>query len=120
MDYDGIHAEDGEAEGYTEIDGGIASEVGNAPLIDIDAGHSYLGITDLHNIDGGEADEGFHTYYEIDCGGAYQAEDERTDWYGTQGFNFDIDGGASSPHFFSSRSLHTHVKNNAISINFRI
>ena len=116
MDYDGIHAEDGEAEGYTDVDGGIAETDNNVGIVDIDAGHSYLGMTDINNIDGGEADEGFHTYYDIDCGNAYHAEDERVDWYGTQGFNYDIDGGGSSPYFFHSKSLNINVRNNGILI----
>lgn len=121
MDYDGIHAEDGEAEGYTELDGGIAAEgETNVPQIDVDAGHSYLGITDMDNIDGGEADEGFHTYYEIDGGDAYHEEDNRRDWYGTQGFNYDIDGGSCSPYYFNSRSLIINVINNGITMDVEI
>lgn len=113
-DYDGIHAEDGEAEGYKELDGGIADDISNAPYIDADAGHSYLGRTDMDDINGGEADEKYHDYSEIDGGGAYHDEDEIKNWRGSQLFNYDIDGGTSSRVYFKSKSVEVDLKANLI------
>lgn len=116
MDYDGLNAEKGEDDGYKDLDGGIADDAHNTPYIDIDAGKSYLGMRNINDLDGGGADEAYNEYLEVDGGGAYHSDDERTDWYGTQGFNYDIDGGASNPEYFKSRSIEINVKGNAITL----
>lgn len=117
QDYNGFDAEKGEETGFTEIDGGVAEDSKNAPYIEVDAGKSYLSATNIDNIDGGNADESYEEYLEIDGGEAYHPDDQRKDWFGTQCFNYDLDGGSSTPHYFRSRSLEVNISGNNISMN---
>ena len=48
------------------------------------------------------------------------ANNERLDWFGTQGFNYIIDGGYASHNQFISRSMHLRVIDNQITSDVRI
>ena len=118
LDYDGRAAFSGEDNTYEDMDGGIADPMHNLPYRDLDAGSSYLGRNDIDDLNGGAADEEpMEEYMDIDGGDAYHSEDERTDWYGTQGFNYILDGGGAANNLFRSRTLETRVFANTIQMN---
>lgn len=120
LDYNGLNAEDGEAEGYKDLDGGIADESQNVPYRDLDAGRSYLGMVDYNNLDGSNADEAGKEYVELDGGDAYILDDEKTDWFGSQGFNANLDGGGANNLFFKSQSTTINVKGRRVNIDINI
>lgn len=116
-DYDGLDAPQGENLGFKDLNGGVADDKLNAPYFDVNCGKSYLSLKNINDLNGGEAYEGYKEYADVDGGEAYHPDDERTDWYGIQGFNYDLDGGACTPDYFNSRALDVHVDGNEVSMN---
>ena len=106
LDINGITAETGEKEETTDIDGGSADPSETAPYLMLNAGHSYLGLVDMNDMNGGIADEKYKEYYSINGGEAYDPNTLKADAMGSQMFNFVIDGGAASKSEFINNSMH--------------
>lgn len=109
MDYD--------YDGYTEdekvtredVNGGTADETKIAPYIMVNGGKSYQKNVDLSNIDGGEANQYDRDYYDIDGGEALHKDDTKTDMFGSQKFNYMIDGGCANGRRFINNMIDLYL-----------
>ena len=117
LNYDGKNASEGQASGYTDLDGGVARTESNYPYITVNGGSSYLGMIDWNDLNGGWADESYKDYYIIDGGYAYHVDDRRTDYMGSQMFNYIIDGGSAHNRRFISNTLDIYMGGNTIYAN---
>ena len=105
LDYNGLNAQQGEQSGYKELDGGTASTGDKVAYENINCGNAYLGLLDYSDLNGGQANEYNREYFEIDGGEAYHPEDRRTDYMGSTGFNYMIDGGGASNTNFANNTI---------------
>lgn len=108
MDFDGVTAEKGEEE-TTDVDGGNANDSSVYPYVMINCGSSYPGMIDMHDVNGGEANEFDREYFSINGGEAYDPDYHKTDIMGSQNFNYIIDGGVAGAKEFISSTLHLKV-----------
>ena len=108
MDFDlnGIDAEKGEIEEVTDIDCGTADPTSTPHYTTFNGGKSYLGIVNIRDLNGGNANEDFGDYYSINGGEAYDPDVNKTDAMGSQKFNYIIDGGAAGKDEFISNTFH--------------
>lgn len=104
LDFDGIHAEDGESV-TKEIDGGEADSSHCIPYIEANGGSAYLGVPNFSNIDGGEADEFDREYFDVDGGYPFNEDDIKTDEMGSANFNYEIDGGGAAKRRYITNSM---------------
>ena len=104
LDFDGIHAEDGESV-TKEIDGGTADDYSAVPYIEANGGGAYLGSPNISDINGAEANEYDREYFEIDGGYAFDIDFMKTDAMGTQMFNYEIDGGGAGKRKFMTNTF---------------
>lgn len=119
-DYDGTTAARGEDVTIPDMDGGTADTTKDLPFRELDGGNSYLGKAGIDDLNGGEARESIAEYFDVNGGGAYNEEDDRTDWFGTQGFTDNLDAGSASNIRFISRSLDVNVFSNVITMDVRL
>ena len=104
QDYNGYTAE--ELDEYEDIDGRYADDLSTYPYTMINAGTAYEGIININNINGGYAQEDiYEIYYDIDGGYEYHRDDEKTDQFGSQMFNYIIDGGGAGSRWFCSNTM---------------
>ena len=108
MDFDlnGVDAEKGEIEEVTDIDCGTADPTSTPHYTTFNGGKSYLGIVNIRDLNGGNANEDFGDYYSINGGEAYDPDVNKTDAMGSQKFNYIIDGGAAGKDEFISNTFH--------------
>lgn len=94
--YDGQTPYDSE-EDYKIADGRFPEDRSQYPYIVLNGSNPELGEYDPV-LDGGEVIDLTYpeNYLVIDGGTIYNSEDERTDWYGTLGFKYIVDGGPVS------------------------
>ena len=105
MDYD-IDGTDAELDESAEnVDGGTADESKNNPYVMLNGGRSYQKAVDLSIIDGGEANVYNREYYDIDGGEALHKDDTKTDRFGSQKFNYMIDGGCADGRRFINNTM---------------
>jgi len=57
---------------------------------------------------------------DIDGGFAYNPYDQRRDWFGTQGFNYVIDGGYASDRLFITKTVRLEIVNRALKADLRL
>lgn len=107
MDYDGESATD--KNDYKDLDGGKAADSSCIPYIMVNGGASSLGKINLNDLNGGDADDRYHEYVDLDGGLAYHEQDGHTDWFGTEGFNYDIDGAGASNRSWLTSTLDTRI-----------
>ena len=100
MDYDYDGHSETEDVIREDVNGGTADETKIAPYIMVNGGKSYQKNIDLSNIDGGEANQYSREYYDIDGGEALHKDDTKTDMFGSQKFNYVIDGGCADGRRF--------------------
>ena len=108
-DYNGLNAEDGEASGAHDVNGGVADDKLNLPYNTINGGSSYLGTLDFSDINGANADEYYKEYFIIDGGEAHDPDVMKTDAMGSQMFNYNIDGGCAGKKEFISNTVHFKI-----------
>lgn len=105
MDYDYDGFTEDESVTREDVDGGTADDSKIAPYIMVNGGKSYQKNIDLSNIDGGEANVYNREYYDIDGGEALHKDDTKTDMFGSQQFNYIIDGGSAGKKRFITSTL---------------
>ena len=105
MDYDYDGYTEDESIDREDLDGGIVDETKNAPYIMVNGGKSYQKNIDISNIDGGAANQYNREYYDIDGGAALHKDDTKTDMFGSQKFNYMIDGGCVDGRRFINNTL---------------
>ena len=105
MDYDYDGYTEDESVNRKDLDGGVVDETKNAPYIMVNGGKSYQKNIDLSNIDGGEANQYNREYYDINGGEALHKDDIKTDMFGSQKFNYMIDGGCVDGRRFINNTL---------------
>lgn len=103
-DYNGGNAEYSGDEAVV-IDGGTADESQNVPYKNLNGGRAYTSDIDFTNIDGGSANEYNREYFVIDGGSALHKDDMKTDMFGSQKFNYMIDGGCADGRRFINNTL---------------
>ena len=110
-DFDGLNAANGENLGWQDVNGGY--DVEGAPYFMVNGGTANNDPHLLENIDGGNAKEYTTTvtYINIDGGYHYNPDDERTDWYGSQGFNYEFDGANASDMYANRKGLEVKISN---------
>ena len=107
MDYDGESATD--KSDYKDLDGGKASDTSCQPYIMVNGGASSLGKINLNDLNGGNADDRYNDYVDLDGGEAYHNQDNRDNWFGTEGFNYNIDGAGASNRRWITATMDTHI-----------
>ena len=105
MDYDYNGFTEDESVNREDVNGGTADDSKIAPYIMVNGGKSYQKNIDLSNIDGGEANIYNREYYDINGGEALHKDDTKTDMFGSQKFNYMIDGGCANGRRFISNTL---------------
>ena len=105
MDYDYDGYTEDESIDREDLDGGIVDETKNTPYIMVNGGKSYQKNIDISNIDGGAANQYNREYYDIDGGAALHKDDTKTDMFGSQKFNYMIDGGCVDGRRFINNTL---------------
>lgn len=88
-----------------ELDGGSISDELNTPYSMINGGFPAQKDINIKDINGGEPDEYTRYYYELDGGSVFNPDDNKTDMFGGQMFNYMIDGGAVYGRKFINHSL---------------
>ena len=109
MDYDYDGYTEDESISREDVNGGTADETKIAPYIMINGGKSYQKNIDLSNIDGGEANQYDRDYCDIDGGEALHKDDIKTDMFGSQKFNYMIDGGCADGRRFINNLIDLYL-----------
>lgn len=109
MNYDCLDAERGETEPTKDLDGGEADYWSTVPYAMVNGGRSSGGKIDIHDINGGDADETFHEYAIVDGGEALNPDDQRHDHFGDQGFTYVLDGAAASGKSWCSNTMYIRI-----------
>ena len=108
MDYNGMNAEQGQGTDYKDINGGLATDISTYPYIMVNGGTSSGGKINLHDFNGGDADDRYHDYADVDGGLAFTPDDERKDFLGTE-FTYDIDGAGAAPRSWRTGMMNTYI-----------
>lgn len=109
MDYDYDGYTEDESITRKDVNGGDADETKIAPYIMLNGGRSYQKNIDLSNIDGGEANKYDRDYYDIDGGKELHKDDTKTDMFGSQKFNYIIDGGCADGRRFINNMIDLYL-----------
>ncbi len=119
FDLDGTTAEKGELENITDINCGTADPKSTPHYTTFNGGFSHLGIVNIHDMDGGNADEEFADYCSIDGGYAFNVDDIFQTSINKL-YSYNIDGGAAGRDEFISNTVHLKLIGTELQGNIRI
>lgn len=119
FDLDGTTAEKGELETVTDIDCGTADPKSTPHYTTFNGGFSHLGVVNIHDMDGGNADEEFADYHSIDGGYAFNYDDIFQTSI-SKLYSYNVDGGAAGRDEFISNTLHLKLIGTELQGNVRV
>lgn len=91
-----------------DVNGG-SPRIENGPYIMVNGGKPYHKYIDLSDIDGGAPDVYNREYFDIDGGYPLHKDDTKTDMFGSQMFNYEIDGGCPDGRRFINNCADTKL-----------
>lgn len=119
-DYDGEGVSEAGKPEPKMADGAYAPDESQYPYVMLNGGKPQLGRLAQWDLDGATPKDFDDEWLDIDGGYPYNPHDEITGWFGTQGFNYIIDGGSPSMKFFQSRTMKLVIIDNQIQANVLI
>lgn len=113
-DYDGQGA--GETRALPKIaDGRYPDDTSQFPYVMLNGGTPQRGMLAIWDLDGMSPRDFNYEWLDIDGGYAYNSYNDIYGWFGTQGFDYVLDGGPPAMNYYKSRTLDIVIKDNRIS-----
>ena len=118
-DYDGM-APRNDDDSYKMADGAYPDDKSQFPYKMLNGGDPQLGMFGSWDLNGYGPKEYDDDYIDINGGYPYHKDDDRTDWFGTLGFNYVIDGGDVTFADYIGRTLRLDLHDHQIYADVRV